>query len=218
MTISASRKFKTYCSLFFLNSFKLKYILKTIQKAYQTTPSYSMSKHYRVAHEPTNPDLIYGELSISAFLYLCALIPKHINFKIYDLGCGDARLLLATTLYFRNLEAIGIEKIADLQIAASSIALSMQAQIAKNNSTLSVVEDNFFQRDFSDADIVYINAAAMSEETWQELHSLFEKLKVGSHIITVTRKLETQLFSLIYAGIHEASWGNARVYIYLKIK
>lgn len=218
MTISALRKFKIYCTVFFLNSFKLKYILKTIQKAYQATPSYSISKQYRVAHEPMNPDLIYGELSIKSFLYLYALIPKRINCKIYDLGCGDARLLLASALFFKNLEAVGIEKIAALQQAASNIVLSMQSQIQKNNSTITIMADNFLQKDFSDADIIYINSAAMTDETWKALHVIFEKLRMGSHIITVTRTINISSFSLIYSGVHQVSWNKAWVYIYYKFK
>lgn len=218
MKISVLQKFKAYYAIFFLKIFKLICVQKTLKRAYKNIPSYSISKQYRISHEPTNPDLIYGELSVKDFLYLCALIPKNINCKIYDLGCGDARLLLAAVLFFGGVRAVGIEKIANLQEAASAIVLSMLPKIKKNNSTLSIIRDSFLHYDFSDADIVYVNAAALTDATWQALNELFEKLKVGSHVITVTRKLEPQSFSLIYTGIHKASWGKAWVYVYYKFR
>ncbi|MCS5709289.1 hypothetical protein CC99x_010270 [Candidatus Berkiella cookevillensis] len=218
MTISVLQKFKAYYIILFLKFFKFICVQETLRKAYKNIPSYSISKQYRIEYEPTNPDLIYGELSVKDFLYLCALIPKNINCKIYDLGCGDARLLLAAVLLFKDLKAVGIEKIASLQEIASTVILPMLSKIKENNSTVTVIKDNFLHYDFSDADIVYVNAAALTDATWQALHELFEKLKVGSHIITVTRKLDTQSFSLIYTGIHQASWAKAWVYIYYKFR
>lgn len=130
MKISVLQRFKAYYIIFFLKCFKLIYVQKTIKTAYKNISSYSISKQYRISYEPTNPDLIYGELVVKDFLYLCALIPKNLNCKIYDLGCGDARLLLAAVLLFKGLKAVGIEKISSLQEAASSIILSKQSSLS----------------------------------------------------------------------------------------
>ena len=207
-------KLKTYIAVFILKFFKLVYVLAIVKKTYAKTPTYSISKQYRVEQEPENPDLIYGELAISSFLYLLALIPKKMNCKIYDLGCGDARLLLSAALFYNHLKAVGIEKITTLHNIASSIVLSMLPKIIKNNCALNIIEDSFLKVNFFDADIVYVNGAALKETTWNQLCERFNHLKKGSYVISVERKFENRLFPLIYSGKHNASWGRAWVYIY----
>ena len=220
MIISSLDKLKNYFSVFFVRFLRLIYVLKTIRFCYKAIPTYSLSKHYRVTQEPTNPDFIYGELSVCSFLYLLALIPKNINCKIYDLGCGDGKLLLAAVLFFKNLTAIGIEKIPDLcQVASDRITrnINININIKKNHSCLIILEKSFLDADFSDAHIVYINGSALKNDTWNELYARLQKLNPESYVISVVRKLEGPLFRLIYAGQHTCSWGKAFVYIYQNV-
>jgi SAM-dependent methyltransferase len=213
---SIAYKLNIFFTVFILRLFKLIQILFILKKSYQSIPSYSISKQYRITQEPSNSDLIYGELSVHAFLYLLALIPKKNNALIYDLGCGDGKLLLSAVLFFKNLKAIGIEKVADLQKIAALLALSIQANSQKNHSTLIFLHQDFLDTDFSDANIVYINGAALKQTTWQQVCSCLKSLSENSYVISVERKVELPLFTLEYAGIHHASWGKARVYIYKK--
>lgn len=205
-------KIKTY--------FRLIYVLILIKKSYFNIATYSISKKYRTEQEPSNTDLIYGELSICSFLYLLTLILKdnNPNKKIYDLGCGDGKLLLSAVLLFKNLQAIGIEVIAPLQKIASDLATLRVNEINKNNSSLNIFQDSFLIKDFSDGDIIYINSAALGKSTWDVLYERFNILAKDSYLISVENKITSPLFSLIYVGMHSASWGKARVYIYQKIK
>jgi SAM-dependent methyltransferase len=215
--ISTLNKVKAFISVFYINIFNLLFVSYAVKKAYKHTPTYSLSKQYREEHEPSNPDLIYGELSIYAFLYLLALILKKDQAKIYDLGCGDARLLLAAVLFFKNIHAVGIEIIPEIKNAASNIALSLQSKIHKNKSNLSIIENDFLKVDFSDAEIVYVNGVALVTSTWGEVNEKFKALNKHVYVISVERKLDEQVFELIYAQVHHASWGKARVYIFRKI-
>lgn len=214
MLISFLDKIKTYFIVYFLKFFTLIYVLLILHKTYQKTPTYSISKQYRDTQETPNPDLIYGELSIHSFLYLLALIPKKINGNIYDLGCGDGKLLLGAVLFFRNINAMGIEIVGTLKNVAATIALSKLRNVTLNNNTLNFIEGSFLTQDFSDASIVYINAAALKKTTWDKLEERLKKLKHNTYVISVVRKLESPLFSLVYSGMHDCSWGKAWVYIY----
>lgn len=218
MLASIAYKLNIFFTVFILKLFKLIHVLTILKKNYQSIPSYSISKQYRITQEPTNSDLIYGELSVHSFLYLLALIPKKNNALIYDLGSGDGKLLLSAVLYFKNLKAIGIEKVTDLQKISASLALSIQASIQKNHSRLTFLHQDFLDTDFSDANVVYINGAALKQTSWQQLCTSFKSLSKNSYVISVERKLNFPLFMLEYTGMHNASWGKARVYIYQKIK
>lgn len=209
-------KINAYVAVFILGCFKLVSVLFTVKKTYKNIPTYSISKEYRQKQEPQNLDLVYGELSPSCFLYLLALLPHKPNIKLYDLGCGDAKLLLSAVLFYKNLHATGIEKIPTLQKIASEIALSNHKKIEKNHSALVILEGDFLKKDFLDADVLYINGCALNKFSWEQLNQDFNKLNIHSYIISIERKMESPLFSLFYFGWHNASWGKARVYIYIK--
>ncbi len=216
MKISVLTKIKAYSILYFLRFFELWSVLNKIKKTYKHIPTYSISKEYRLSQEPKNTDLIYGELSVLSFLYLLGLIPKTKNVKIYDLGCGDGILLLSAVLFYKRLNAVGIEKIADLQKIAVSMKKAYQADINKNHASLDFFQDSFLNKDFFDGNIVYINGAALGKATWDVLNERLNKLAKNSYLISVENKLSNPFFSMIYKGIHSASWGKARVYIYQK--
>lgn len=218
MIISILLKCRAYSRVFLINYFKLLYVLILLKKLYENTPTYSISKNYRAGQASHDPDLIYGELAVHSFLYLLMLIFKPKNIKIYDLGCGDGKLLLAAVLFFKNLHAIGIEKVEPLQKVASDIARLRLSQIKKNHSSLSFIQDSFLTKDISDGNIIYINGAALEKISWDLLNEQFKLLAKDSYIISVENKINNALFSLIYIGIHSVSWGKARVYIYKKIK
>ncbi len=216
MMISPLQKAKTYFIVYFLKFFSLIYVLFSVNKTYQKIPTYSLSKQYREAQKSDDPDLIYGELSVLDFLYLLSLIPKKMPCKIYDLGSGDGKLLLSAVLFFKGIKAIGVETVSTLQNVAATIALSKLVAISKNNCSLDFIEDSFLKKDFSDANIIYLNAAALKKTTWDELSEKFKNLKQGTYVISVVRKLDDPLFSQIYSGMHNCSWGKAWVYIYQK--
>lgn len=214
--ISILSKFRSYCRVFIINNFKLIYVLFMLKKSYKNTPTYSISKYYRETQEPNNSDLIYGELAVHSFLYLLMLIIKSKNIKIYDLGCGDGKLLLSAVLFFKNLHAMGIEKVEPLKNIGFNIAQLRLPEIKKNHSSLSFFQDSFLTKDISDGNIIYINGAALGKASWDVLNDRFRLLAPNSYIISVEYKINNALFSLIYMGIHSASWGKARVYIYQK--
>ena len=217
MIITFMSKIKAYFYLYGIRFFSLIYVLYAIKKSYLTISTYSISKNYRETHEPCNSELVYGELAVYSFLYLLNLILGRKNSKIYDLGCGDGKLVLAAVLFFKNLNAIGIESVAPLQNIASDMAQKNFNEIKKNNASLTIFQDSFLTKDFSDGDIIYINSAALRKTTWDVLCERFKSLAKNSYLISVENKINSPFFSLVYVGIHSASWGQARVYIYEKI-
>ncbi len=209
--ITSISKIKTHFEIYLVNIFKLLRVLSTLKKTYSKTPTYSLSKQYRAEQEPENPDLIYGELSVYSFLYLLVLVSKNkskLN-KTYDLGCGDAKLMLAAALYFENMQAVGVEKVPAL------VEPILESGLPEN---LQIIQNSFLEIDFFDADLIYINGAVFQESTWLECCEKFELLNTGCYVISVVREIKSPNFILIYSALHSASWGKALVHIYRKFQ
>ena len=185
---------KIFIEFFILKIFKLIFVLRYIDRVYKKIPTYSISKQYRVEQEPDNPDLIYGTLSNISFLYLLNLLHKKGCCKIYDLGCGDARLILSAALFFKDIQATGIEKVSDLVQAAKSARLLSMAKIKKNQSTMTIMEGDFLVVNLEEAHIVYVNGAVFKEATWEQLRTKFSRLQPGSYVISVVRRIHDSQF------------------------
>lgn len=217
MKISLAHKLKTFTKVYFIKLHVLLFALYCVKKSYHNIPTYTLSKEYRMSHEPKNTDLIYGELSIHAFLYLLALIIKNKNEKIYDLGCGDGKLLLSAALYFKKIQAVGIEKIENLTNIAKNINKLNISKINYHSSSVTFFSESFLVKDFSDGNIIYVNGCALGKTTWDALNERFNRLNKNSYLISVENKVFSPCFTMIYKGMHAASWGKTRVYIYQKI-
>jgi SAM-dependent methyltransferase len=204
--IASTTKLKAYLETFVFKRLKLMRVLHTIKKQYKPIETYSISKQYRDQHAPDNPDLIYGELNIKSFIYLLSLVSKQGKCKIIDLGCGDGKLIIAASLYFKQLQVSGIELAKDL----ATIGQSVSAQL---KSKADIIHGDILSHDFTDVDIVYMSVSAFEEKTWQAICQKLQALPKDRTIISVARKLEGP-FQLIYVGSHRASWGPALVYIY----
>lgn len=196
--------------------FRVKAVNYQVSRLYSATPSYSISKSYRLKLQKDNPDFIYGELSIPSFLFLLDLLPIKPGAKIIDLGCGDGKLLLAAGLYGSNIKLTGVEIISELAQAAEKIIVKAAPRLKKRHNQITIINTDFLKQDISQYDIYFINAAALKEKTWQELYNKLLKLNDGSIIISVEQKLKNAMFVCEYVGRSSSSWGNVLVYIYRK--
>lgn len=106
-------------------------------------------------------------------LELAAIKPGE---KLYDLGCGDGRVLISAAQNY-NAKAIGVE-IDDklVEKAAQRVArLGLQDRIR-------IIQGDLMKTDLSDADVVVIYLLTMSNE---ELRPRLEKyLKPGARVLS----------------------------------
>ncbi|OKY77816.1 MAG: Protein lysine SAM-dependent methyltransferase [Candidatus Methanohalarchaeum thermophilum] len=97
--------------------------------------------------------------------------------KIYELGCGDGRVL--TSYAEHGQEVIGIE-IDPIRYFISKI----RAQISTNNN-IKVIFGNYLNLDLSDADLVFVY---LSEKANKQLEKKLSNELKGAQIISYTYK------------------------------
>ncbi len=205
-----------FVKTFWLQGLKIRKIQKDLALLYRDVATYSISKQYRLEYEPDTPDLIYGELAISDFIYLLGLIPIQKNCLCFDLGCGDSQLLISAMLFYKQMKFYGIEKIPALYDIGMTMIKQAQDRFSVSDQRVYLELKDFLTIDMSRADIIYVNAAALTDKTWITLNRRFETLEPNTYIIVVERKVISPNFKCLYSAKHKASWGNALVHIYVK--
>lgn len=113
---------------------------------------------------------------------------------IYDLGSGDARILIAAVEEFRAKRAIGYELSKDLY----RISL---LEIKRRNLQDKVIlfKRDFYGADLSDASVIIMY---LSDETNELLRpKLEEELSYGTRVVSLTFKINNwQISNFAYAG------------------
>ena len=94
--------------------------------------------------------------------------------KVYDLGCGDGRLLIEANKLF-GAKATGIELSPVFYWLAKERSRFSGADVA-------LVRGNIFDFDFSDADVVFCHLMPMP---MKRLESKFRNLQKGTRIISL---------------------------------
>lgn len=96
---------------------------------------------------------------------------------VYDLGCGDARVLITAVKEFGARKAVGYEIREDLYTAAVG---NIEQQNLHNR--IMVIKKNLFDADLSDASVI---AIYLSNEANELLRPKFEKeAKCGTRIVS----------------------------------
>ena len=101
-------------------------------------------------------------------------VKKHKTRVFYDLGSGDARIVIAVAKN-TNAQATGVE-IDPLKCLISSIKIKLSK--AENAS---ILRQNFFKADLSGADMIY---CYLPTQTMAKLEPKIRKLRKGMIIIT----------------------------------
>lgn len=95
---------------------------------------------------------------------------------VYDLGCGDARILLTAVRRF-NARAVGIE-IDPLRYFWSKFIIWLFG----HQSRTSIIFGDFFKQDLSEADVV---TCYLLQETNEKLESkLLKELRPGTRVVS----------------------------------
>ena len=95
--------------------------------------------------------------------------------KVYDLGCGDGRIVITAALRHR-VRATGVD-IDPAQVAKSRA----NVEKAGVGDLVTIVEDDIYKTDFSDADVVF---AYLQPDLLNGLIPQLRRMKPGSRIVT----------------------------------
>lgn len=195
---------------------KILLIKQKINQFYADKPSYTLSKDYREKNTQEDKNLIYGELSSTDFIRILWRIPSNKLHSIIDLGCGDGKLILTASLFFKNCRLTGIEIVPTLANIAKQAAETFQPKIQSNHSHLQIKKADLCHCDIDSFDTIYINAAAFEESTWQLVEKKLVEKANAYYVVSVERQLPNEAFVLKHQGRYHTSWGIAIVRIYQK--
>lgn len=122
---------------------------------------------------------------------------------------------MACAMVFDVEKACGIELFANLHQAANQQKqkLLKNAAYQKNISSISLLQGNFLAIDFSDANLIFINATGFIGPIWHKIQEKLIQLSPGTVIITISKKLNSNDFTLQKTTHIEMSWGIATAYI-----
>ena len=163
----------------------------------------------------------YGEIDFITFMLIFSKIKVEDQEIFYDLGSGTGKVVFTVALWGSFSKVYGIEllpglhEIASNQLEQAKIFLADDERMSKLQS-IQFLQGDFKNIDFSDADILFINATCLSHPTWVLLLEKFSKLRTGARIIITTKKIPLKEFSLIYHDTILMSWGLNSINIYIK--
>lgn len=187
-------------------------------KLYQNINAYELSIQDRKQTQLDNNDeFIYGEILFSSFAELLSIVKPRANEKFYDLGCGSGKAIFTAALIYPELNCVGIEYIQSLHELCLKLREKYHALSPDSaHSPMEFIRANFLEYDFSDANIIFINATCLNQISWEILKTKFKQLQPRSRIIITSKTLESPEFRMIENGAYLMSWGRSSVYVYEK--
>lgn len=188
-----------------------------LQKLYKKVPAKSLSRKYRLFHLIKDKAFVYGEIDFLSFFTILERANPSSRDIFYDLGSGSGKAVLSAMVFFNIKQSIGIEWLPPLYAQSQQqLEKAMQQDIDKEPlQRIQFINDSFLDYDFSDADILYVAATCLNDETWHALIDKMAALKPGSRIIVTTKTIQHEQFERVYQGINLMSWGLSPVTIYM---
>lgn len=201
--------------------------LKLLVNLYHGIESEKVSQADREHLKLQDDAYTYGEIDFISFIKLLEKTNIKPSDTFYDLGSGAGKAVLTAALNFNLEKAIGIEYLPQLcELTHNRIETARDIiktdypnhaeRFTNNLNHIQIINANFLDYDFSDADIIFINATCLSHTTWEKLQEKFQQLKPSTRLITTTKKITLPQFQPLYQGLELMSWGMSSVNIYIK--
>lgn len=125
----------------------------------------------------------YGEIVLGDFIDMLQNVGAHAGQHFYDLGSGLGQLVFTAGLL--GLDATGIEIVKQRhEQACGAVQRAEEQGIGHNHGSIKFLHGSFYDLDFSDADIVFINSVLFSDEMMRIISSKARSMKHGSRIFS----------------------------------
>lgn len=198
-----------------------------LNKLFKRNHSKILSRIYRLLKYKNSREFIYGEIDLLAFHKIIEKAEPKNGEIFYDLGSGAGKAVFSAALYFDFQRCVGIE-LMDVLYKKSLVSLSKANAILKSRaldgdlyedklSKIRFVKHNFLMYDFFDADIIYLAATCLSEETLRDLIDKISMTKVGTRVMIATKKIVHDAFELVYDSVELMGWGLCHLRIYRRV-
>jgi len=157
----------------------------------------------------------YGEVTFLSFAAALQIVRPKVGEAYYDLGSGSGKALFIVALLYDLKKICGIEYFSDLCQQSEALREKFY-QLTKRPRNIHIVNSDFFKCDYSDADIIFVNATCFNNSDWLRIVSCLEHLKKGARVIVATKSIASDHYRLIDRRLRQMSWGQCTTSIYLK--
>jgi len=148
---------------------------------------------------------VYGEIQPSAVLDMLRLTGVKEGQKFYDLGCGYGKTVVLAWLL--GLNATGVELAQDRwQGSCDALHGAPKIGVSGHGNGVNFVRASFFDVDFSDADLVFMNSVMFSDATMMGLAKVARRLRPGSKIVSSHMGLPGPGFKKLGTLNGDVSW------------
>lgn len=177
-----------------------------------------------VAQRNLNVDsgkFLYGEMPFKTWVKIIEQVSPKKDAVFFDLGSGIGQVVMQSHILFNFHKSIGVELLEGLHnqaIATKNIFEKIVQPQIKNhvkNRELLFLNQNIFDVDVSEADLILLNYPLKGEENFRLLEEkLLKELKPKTKIVATIRSLHNSRFKNIGVKSHRFSWGESTAYLY----
>ena len=165
---------------------------------------------------------VYGEIIYPTFALMLKLAEPKPGEVFYDLGSGSGKAVLLTSMLYDLSKAVGVEYLAPLyELSTKKLNLLTVhpdfARLSKKRFNVQFYNQDLFEFNIEDADIIYMNATCFIGDNWTNAVSKFTTLKRGTRIILTTKSLPEDSYKRIFSELMPMSWGTCTLGVYEKI-
>ncbi len=195
------------------HSLNLPQHLATHQHLYQTVDGFALSKRARLIGDAM--EYTYGEIDFVSYIALLSLTNPNPSTVFYDLGSGIGKAVIASAMVFKMQKCCGIELFELLhQQALHQLTLLKEMPDYRDKADIiQFIHKDFLLADFNDATLIFVNATAYFGETWERLMLRLKQMSSETLIITTSKKLPPDAFTLLSTTTVRMSWGLVSAYI-----
>jgi len=155
--------------------------------------------------------LVSGEIHFPAFASLLGDLNLPAQFCFLDCGSGRGKAVVAVALLFPKAQLCGLE------IRPHLVSISQNLDLRHDvKSRIRFLETNFFDVNWSEADVIFINATGFEGELVKRVEKKLEhEARKTARIVVLSIPLRISGFGeLLPPRRYRMSWGNATVYTY----
>jgi SAM-dependent methyltransferase len=125
----------------------------------------------------------YGEVLLDDFVDMLNGVGAQAGQHFYDLGSGLGQLVLIAGLL--GLDATGVEVVNQRHQQACAVVRQAEEEgVGHDHGSINFIHDSFYNVDFSDADIVFVNSVLFSDDMMSTISEKAQTMKHGAHIIS----------------------------------
>lgn len=209
MMLEIIRKYKVRRWLRILNLHQHEAVF---QQCFQNVDGFRLSRQARLNADAM--EYTYGEINFLSFIALLSLAHPTKEKKFYDLGSGTGKAVLAAAMVFDMQFCCGVELFEPLYQAAEQCKTLLQSSY--HMGAVQFIHGDFLTIDFSQADIIFINATAFWGPVWERLNMKLAELPPETTILTISKMLDAAHFSVKKVTYVQMSWGMATAYVHLR--